>query len=131
MKILADTSIWIEFLKDRNYENSDRFYEAILQDTICICPQIVQEILQGCRDFSEFKQIDEKLSGLIHLQIDPYEAAKGAANLFFQLRKKGVTIRKSNDCLIAWYAMKFEVEVWHKDRDFSLIAKYTALKILK
>ncbi len=58
MNILADSSIWIDFLKDRNFENSDKFYETILQDTICIGPQIVQELLQGCRYFDEFKQID-------------------------------------------------------------------------
>ncbi|GHV96211.1 hypothetical protein AGMMS50293_25310 [Spirochaetia bacterium] len=45
------------------------------------------------------------------------------------LRKKGITIRKQNDCLIASYAIRNNIQVLHKDQDFELIAKETKLKI--
>jgi predicted nucleic acid-binding protein len=40
-----------------------------------------------------------------------------------------VTIRSSIDCLIAAIAIENRVPVWHRDRDFSAIATYTALEI--
>lgn len=43
------------------------------------------------------------------LELDTVEAAIGAADLYRALRKKGITIRKSNDCLIAYYAIAHNV----------------------
>ena len=45
-----------------------------------------------------------------------------------QNRRKGYTIRSPIDCLIAAIAIDNQVAVWHKDRDFDVIAQYTALE---
>lgn len=63
------------------------------------------------------------------LLLDPVEAAIEAASLFRFLRKKGVTIRKPNDCLIAHYAIFYDVPILHSDVDFDQIARHTALRI--
>lgn len=63
------------------------------------------------------------------LLIDPVEAAIGAAQLYRSLRKKGVTIRKSNDCLIAHFAIFYDTPILHSDADFDQIARFTALRI--
>jgi predicted nucleic acid-binding protein len=47
------------------------------------------------------------------------------------LRKKGITIRKQNDCLIASYAIHNNIQIFHKDHDFELISQETKLKIYK
>ena len=54
----------------------------------------------------------------------------GAADLYRSLRKNGITIRKSNDCLIAYYAISFAVSLVHTDRDVDLLAKHSGLKVL-
>ena len=87
------------------------------------CPVIIQEILQGIKNENTFQQIKESLLALTVLTVNPTEAAIGAAQIYRQLRKKGITIRKSNDCLIAFYALKNGAEVVHRDRDFDLIFK--------
>ncbi len=38
------------------------------------------------------------------------------------------TIRSSTDCLIAAIAIRNGVPVWHRDRDYDVIAKFTALR---
>jgi predicted nucleic acid-binding protein len=86
MDILADTSKWISFLSNPEDKDSDRFYELILEDRICICPTIIQELLQGCRNKKEFKILKDKISGLKQLINDPYDAAIGASNLYLELR---------------------------------------------
>ena len=63
------------------------------------------------------------------LMLDPVEAAIGAANLYRMLRKKGVTIRKPNDCLIAQYAIFYDIPVLHSDVDFDQIARHSPLRI--
>ena len=63
------------------------------------------------------------------LKWDATVAAISAASLYRQLRQKDVTIRKPNDCLIAAFALHFDVELCHNDRDFDQIAAHTNLKI--
>ncbi|MBN3580943.1 PIN domain-containing protein [Algoriphagus aestuarii] len=129
MFVLPDTSIWISFFNNPNSTISGKLASLIEEDMIVICPTIFQEILQGTKDQESFDLLNQKLSCLTQLQADPYEAAIGAANIYFSLRKKGITVRKSNDCLIAWFAIKFNVPIWHQDRDFDSIASQGKLKI--
>jgi len=128
MYVLPDTSIWISFFNEPSSPNSERMSKLILEDRVCICPTVHQEILQGTKDQQRFQILSEKLASLNQLKSDPYLAASGAAQIYSSLRQKGVTIRKSNDCLIAWYAIKFDIPVWHNDRDFDLFASYILLR---
>jgi hypothetical protein len=48
--------------------------------------------------------------------------------LYRGLRKKRLTIRKSNDCLIAFYAIEFSMPLVHLGTDFELISKHSKLK---
>ncbi len=51
-----------------------------------------------------------------------------AAEIYRLGLMKGHTIRSSADCLIAAIAIDNGVPVWHKDRDFEAIARYTSLR---
>ncbi|WP_192347694.1 PIN domain-containing protein [Algoriphagus sp. Y33] len=131
MLVLPDTSIWINFFNNPYSVISERLDTLIDEDLIVICPPIYQEILQGTKDEKDFRILSQKLSSLTRLNADPYEAALGSVQIYSGLRQKGVTIRKSNDCLIAWYAVKYNVPIWHQDRDFDMIANQGILKIFK
>ncbi len=65
----------------------------------------------------------DRLQSLYRLHADEYLAAEGAAQIYRRLRRKGITIRKSNDCLIAWHAMENKIPILHKDRDFDKMAR--------
>jgi predicted nucleic acid-binding protein len=72
--------------------------------------------------------LSEQLMSLQFLNADPKIMAINAAKIYVDLRR-GVTIRKSMDCLIASYALAFDVPFYHSDRDFDQIAKYFPLRI--
>ena len=129
--VLADTSVWIDFLNDVKQPHVETFAVQLSNSIICICPPILHEVLQGIRDDAMHQQMKEYLLGLEVLSIDPVKAAIEAAAMYRHLRKKGVTIRKSNDCLIAHYAINSRIELLHNDADFDHIAKHTALLIFK
>jgi len=88
---------------------------------VYLCPVIIQEILQGIADEDHFHDIKEYLLAFPILQNDAVDMAIAAATLYRSLRKKGITIRKSNDCLIAQYAIQHSLKVLHQDRDLDLI----------
>jgi predicted nucleic acid-binding protein len=48
--------------------------------------------------------------------------------LYFELRRKGITIRSNIDCAIAIIAIENNLILYHLDRDFEMIAKHTVLK---
>ena len=88
-------------------------------------------ILQGIHVDSHFDRISRSLLACNMLQANPIEAAINAAQSYRSLCKKGVTIRKPNDCLIAHYAIFYDIPVLHNDADFDQIARFTALRIAK
>lgn len=122
--LLVDTSVWINFFNGiESTEVSTLTSYIENDDPIFLCPTIIQEVLQGIKNDRQFKEVRDDLLAFNILNDDGVEMAISAAKRYRTLRKKGVTIRKSNDCLIAQYAIKYALEVLHQDRDFDLIIK--------
>ena len=129
--ILVDTSVWIDFFRNKNTSVCHLLNEYLQNDhPVFLNPTIVQEILQGIRSDSDYKKTKDILLSFEILSLNDIDAAIGAAELFRQIRKKGGTIRKSNDCLIAYYAIYFKIHLLHNDKDFKIISKYTDLKLM-
>ncbi|MBC7892224.1 MAG: PIN domain-containing protein [Sphingobacteriaceae bacterium] len=127
--ILFDPSVWVDYWNRLDTPQVQKLVNALDSGEALVCPTIIQEVLQGIRDDRPFTTVQERLVLLPCLHLPPIEAAVAAANLYRMVRKKGVTIRKPNDCLIAYYAIQHGVEICHHDRDFDLIAQHSRLKI--
>jgi predicted nucleic acid-binding protein len=91
---------------------------------VALTPMIYQEILQGASDEKVFREYCSYFSSqrFLHPR-DPVETHERAARLYFECRRKGLTVRSSNDCLIAQIAIEHAVPLLHDDRDFEGIAK--------
>jgi predicted nucleic acid-binding protein len=123
--IIVDTSVWIDFFNGIESEQVNILVTYIKEDEpIYLCPTIIQEVLQGIRSDNKYKEVRDNILCFNILNDDSLEMSLGAAKIFRKLRKKGITIRKSNDCLIAEYAYKYNLNILHKDRDFDLIIKH-------
>jgi predicted nucleic acid-binding protein len=127
-KVLVDTSVWVDAFHGRSTRQTKLLAHLIDNDAVVTCPTIIQEILQGIRDDAVFKQVKDNLTGFEVLEVDPVEAAYGAASLYRSIRKQGVTIRKSNDCLIAHFSIFHKILLLHNDKDFDKIAQYSTLQ---
>jgi predicted nucleic acid-binding protein len=123
--ILVDTSIWIELLNGRLGSRVSQ--EELLN--FATCGPVVQEVLQGLRQDPASEDFRDALLALPILSEQlPSAAFLSAAEIYRLGRAKGYTIRSSTDCLIAAIAIDNGVPVWHKDRDFRSIARYTGLR---
>ena len=120
--LLFDTSVWIDFFSGIDTNQTILLTKYIENDlSVFICPVILQEVLQGVGNDEHYQKIKNSLLEFNILNEEPIEEAIGAANIYRKLRKKGLTIRKSNDCLIAWFSIKNSLEIVHNDRDFDVI----------
>ena len=122
--ILVDTSIWIDLLsKKPSFKVSEEDYLSF-----ATCGPIIQEILQGLKDPQVSKNLKEIFLALTCLDPNvPCQRYVQAAEIFRLGRSRGYTIRSSVDCLIAAIAIHNDVPVWHRDRDFSNICRFTTL----
>ena len=123
--ILVDTSIWIGLLAGGR--------PKVAEDDLvnfATCGPVVQELLQGLKPGPASDAFRPLLLAVPVLSDPiPLNLYLAAADIYRLGRRKGVTIRSSIDCLIAAIAIENRVPVWHRDRDFSAIAAYTALEI--
>jgi predicted nucleic acid-binding protein len=123
--ILLDTSVWIDLLSKRPKHLPT---EAQLLRFVT-CGPVIQEVLQGLQahelagpfqnSFLAVPQVALPVTLDLYLQ---------AADLYRMGRRKGYTIRSSMDCLIAAIAIHQKIPIWHYDRDYPLIARYTDLE---
>jgi len=127
--VLIDTSVWINYFKAIETRASLYLRNNLSNMIIATCPVILQEILQGVVSDKEFNKVSSYFNTLFPLTGNSYDFAYEAAQLYRELRKNGITIKKPNDCLIATYAIYFNVPLLQDDKDFQLIASYSKLKL--
>jgi predicted nucleic acid-binding protein len=130
MMVLIDTTVWIDFFAGRQLPHVAVLERLIKnREDICICGIILTEVLQGIREKSEFRKTKELFNAMIFLPM-PYAVFLGAAEIYRTLRRKGITIRNSVDCMIASVAIENDIVLLHNDRDFIPIEKHLSLKVL-
>jgi predicted nucleic acid-binding protein len=124
--ILVDTSVWIEvFRKQRPLD----LESLVAFDEVVVCLPVIQEILQGIRDEASYRVAREALLSMPILESPMGEDVfTEAAQLFRTARRAGLTIRSGVDCLIAACAIRHDIAVLHRDRDFTALARVSALK---
>lgn len=128
--VLVDTTVWIDFFAGRMLTHIETFESLLEQEEdICICGIILTEVLQGIRKETEFKKTKNLFNSLIFLPMS-YSTFLQSAEIYRKLRQKGITIRKSIDCMIASVALENNIPLLHNDKDFLSIERYCKLKVL-
>ena len=128
--ILVDTSVWIDFFAGRDLPNVAKLEQSILDnEDLALSGIILTEILQGIPDDTTYRRVRRYLSALIMLPM-PESVFVRAADIYRKLRKRGITIRKTNDCIIAATALEHRCQLLHNDKDLRPIAKHYSLKVV-
>jgi predicted nucleic acid-binding protein len=124
--ILVDTSIWIEvFRKPKKFSIED----LVTLDDVVTCLPVVQEVLQGFQDEAAYRRAHQAMLSFPMLETPMTQVVfEDAVRLFRAARRAGFTVRSSVDCLIAACAVRSDVEVLHRDRDFEALARVSTLR---
>lgn len=120
---LIDTSVWIDYLRQKNNPTT-RYFETLLEDEVPfgITGVIYQEILQGADSKSDFNNLIDYLGTqrFFHMK-DNIISHQSAAKIYFDCRRKGITIRNTIDCIIAQIAIENDLVLFHNDEDYNHI----------
>lgn len=124
--ILVDTSIWIDFFNNKIENQKVEILAGLLknkQETLFITDIILTEILQGIREDNKYIIIKNTMLSLPFVHAKNYDTFIHAGDIYRECRKKGITVRKTIDCLIAAIAIENNLTLLHNDHDFSNIAR--------
>jgi predicted nucleic acid-binding protein len=124
--ILVDTSVWVMILRDRTGPIVKTF-RAKIGDEVCVLTRFTQlELLQGARDETEWGRLDQYLTTQYYLEANE-QTWREAARIYFELRRKGITVTSPIDCCIAQIAIESSVLLLHRDQDFEAVARIRPL----
>ncbi|HPQ40742.1 MAG TPA: PIN domain nuclease [bacterium] len=129
--ILIDTSAWIDYFNGIENPTTALVDKILNEEPVLIGDLIYCELLQGFKTDDKYSEVKELLSNLMHVEMVGFEIAEKAAINYRRLRKKGITIRKTMDIIIATFCVENKVALIHKDRDFDIAAEPLGLTILK
>ncbi|MGH9400293.1 MAG: type II toxin-antitoxin system VapC family toxin [Thermoanaerobaculia bacterium] len=122
MKVLVDTSVWADFFNGFGSPQQKALSRLIAgEDEICTCGVVVSEVFQGLRRPGGRGEIEGLFRELVFLEPAGIEAYLRAARVYRLLRRRGVTVRSTIDCLISVIAEENGCEVLSRDRDLDAI----------
>lgn len=128
--ILVDTSVWIGFFNGVDSPVVRSLEELIDgEEDLFISEYILAEVLQGFKKDRNFELARRYLLNFPISLLKGFDSYIKAAQIYRTCRKKGVTVRKTADCIIAQTAIENDLFLLHDDSDFDRIASVCALRI--
>ena len=116
--ILVDTSVWIDYLNGKESSLTNTLDKALIDGLVSIGDLILLEILQGIKSEQEYNKTRTALALLEQYEMFGNNMVEKCAENFRFLRKKGITIRKTNDVIIATFCIENNLPLLFSDRDF-------------
>ena len=118
MTVLADTSIWVDYLRGGRHSKAARLDDLLLAGEIVVCGPVVAEILAGAKapDRSKLWLLMAGLPWADLGRVQWQTVGETAAHL----REKGVSVALT-DIEIAVAAVDSSSRVWTRDADFPRI----------
>ncbi len=125
--ILVDSSVWIDFLRDRETIHTDLLARVIKSGRLLTGDLVLTEVLQGIANERAFENARFLLTSGPIITIADEAVAIQAARNYRNLRARGITIRKTIDTLIATRCIMNGYPLLYSDRDFDPLVEHLGL----
>jgi len=126
--ILVDSSVWIDYFNGKRSWQTDLLDHMLSNVPIIMGDLILTEVLQGFKSDKDYEAAKAYLGELSFRQMGGYNVAIQSAQNYRQLRKAGITVRKTIDIIIATFCIIEGLTLLHDDHDFYPIASHFPLK---
>ena len=111
--ILADTSIWIEFLRQSNSAVNDRMLLQLEEGDIFTLSAVFGELLQGVKNRDEYDLILDFWKSTPKIREDMLFIEAGKLSSTYKLLSNGIGLI---DCYILAGAITSGIELWTLDK---------------
>jgi predicted nucleic acid-binding protein len=128
--ILVDSSVWIDYFNGSHNWQVELLDKLLQHEPIIMGDLIFTEVLQGFRSDTEFNLAKKFLSVLPIRTLGGYKVALQSAAHYREMRKKGITVRKTIDLIIATFCIMENIALLHNDHDFDPMAAHLSLQTI-
>ncbi len=125
--VIVDTSIWIDYFNGNDNKHTDILDRGLIDGVVAIGDLIFLEILQGFKDDKDYHLAKKTLSTLEQYEMFGVSQAIVSAENYRKLRKKGITIRKTADVIIATFCIENKLPLLFLDKDFQPFVTHLGL----
>ena len=130
MRVLVDTSVWIDFFNGHPSPEAEALAQLIEDEVeLLTCGVVVAEFMQGIREEKALERLEFHFRDMDWLTPEEPQTYFSAAELYRRLRARGITIRSTIDCLITVLAQDHGAFILAKDRDMRLIVESGLLEV--
>jgi hypothetical protein len=126
--VLVDSSVWVDFFNGRSTAETDHLDSLLGQEPVAIGDLILAEVLQGFRSDVDYQTAKELMASLTIYELLGANIAIKTADNYRLLRRRGITVRKTTDAIIATFCIERRLSLLYSDRDFDPFVKHLALK---
>jgi predicted nucleic acid-binding protein len=127
--IVVDTSVWIDYFCGIAAPHTDLLDYELGHNRVIIGDLVMVELLQGFREDRDFDKARKLIETLEYRDFVGRDIALKAAANFRFLRKRGITIRKTIDVVIATFCIENRLPLLHHDVDFDRMEKHLGLVV--
>ena len=126
---VVDSSVWISYFSSSIETDKTKALDRLLsRDRIVVGDLILAEVLQGFRAERDYRMARSLLLSLEYRDMTNRELAIRSARNYRWLRKRGVTVRRTIDSLIATFCLAEDLPLLHDDQDFLPFENYLGLR---
>ena len=125
--ILVDSSVWIDYFNGEDNKQTNTLNDALGVRPVAVGDLMLAEVLQGFKDDKDYKTAKSLFDDLIIYDLVGKTMAIKSADNFRALRKKGITVRKPVDVIIATFCIEKKLPLLFLDKDFKPFVKYLGL----
>jgi len=129
--VVVDSSVWVDYFNGRVTKQTDLLDSLLGNELIVIGDIVLTEVFQGFRSDKDFKKAKKLLDCLMFREMLGKELAVKSAENYRHLRKKGISVRKTIDVVIATFCISSNLPLLHDDRDFEPMERHLNLKVVK
>jgi predicted nucleic acid-binding protein len=126
--ILVDSSVWIDYFSGNGSPETDFLDDVLGVRAVAIGDLILIEVLQGFRHDKDYKTAKRLLEELTIFELLGTKMAIKSADNFRKLRKKGLTVRKTADVIIASFCIEYDLPLLFSNKDFNPFVKHLGLR---
>jgi len=127
--IFLDSTVLIDYFNGKSNWQVEFLDSVLGRELVVVGDYVLTEVLQGFRNNKDFQKAKTILLLFPCFDIGGKEIAIQSAKNYRLLRKKGVTIRKTIDTMIATFCIVNNFTLLHNDKDFAPFEKYLKLKV--
>jgi predicted nucleic acid-binding protein len=127
---IVDTSVWIDYIADTETSQVLWLKKELERETVGLTDLVLYEILQGVRGDAPFEAMRDRMAEFEQFATITEGLEIRAARNYRSLRSRGITVRKTVDCLVATFCIEGGHELLHNDRDFDGFEKHLGLKVV-